>query len=114
PLIEDVANAADSPSQAAPTPVRALETVAQGRESTTQVGARQQTNGHTRAPTKRVAAKPARHAKLDRVAGKSARHAKPDRVAAKPAQGAKLGQRRGAGPPPGAKEAHQKPKSKRA
>ncbi|OLB73440.1 MAG: hypothetical protein AUI16_17180 [Alphaproteobacteria bacterium 13_2_20CM_2_64_7] len=205
PLIEDVANAADSPSQAAPTPVRALETVAQGRESTTQVGARQQTNGHTRAPTKRVAAKPARHAKLDRVAGKSARHAKtqrvatksvqhaktervaaksgqqakaervaaksgqqakvervaaksgqqakvervaaksaqhaktqrvaakseqqaktqriaakssehakPDRAAAKPAQGAKLGQRRGAGPPPGAKEAHQKPKSKRA
>jgi hypothetical protein len=179
PLIGDVASAADSLSQAAPTPVRALQTAAQGRESTTQVAARQQTNGDTRAPTKRVAAKPARHAKLERVAGKSARHAKtqrvatksvqqaktqrvaaksgqqakvervaakseqhakpervaaksgrqaktervaakssehakPDRAAAKPAQDAKLGQRRGEGRPPGAKEAHQKPKSKGA
>jgi hypothetical protein len=192
PLIEDMASAADSLSQTAPTPVRALETAAQGRESTTQVAARQQTNGDTRAPTKRVAAKPARHAKLERVAAKSARHAKtqrvatksvqqaktervaaksgqqakaervaaksaqhaktqrvaakseqhakpervaaksgrqaktqrlaakssehakPDRAAAKPAQGAKLGQRRGGGRPPGAKEAHQKPKSKGA
>jgi hypothetical protein len=89
PLIGDVASAADSLSQAAPTPVRALETAAQGRESTTQVAARQQTNGDTRAPTKRVAAKPARHAKLERVAAKSARHAKTQRVATKSVQQAK-------------------------
>ena len=89
PLIEDVASAADSLSQAAPTPVRALETAAQGRESTTQVAARQQTNGDTRAPTKRVAAKPARHAKLERVAAKSARHAKTQRLAAKSGRPAK-------------------------
>ena len=192
PLIADVASAADSLSQAAPTPVRAWEAVAKGPEPTTQVAARPQTNGDTRAPTKRVAAKPARHAKTQRVATKSMQHAKTqrvatksvqqaktervaaksgqqakaervaaksaqhaktqrvaakseqhakpervaaksgrqaktqriaakssehaqtDRAAAKQAQGAKLGQRRGGGRPPGAKEAHQKPKSKGA
>jgi hypothetical protein len=166
PMIEDVASAAESLSRAVPPSVRALEAVAKGPEPTTQVAARQQTNGDTRAPTKRVAAKPARHAKTQRVAtksmqhattqrvaaksgqqakvervaaksaqhaktervaakseqqaktqrlaAKSSEHAKPDRAAAKPAQDAKLGQRRGGGRPPGAKEAQQKPKSKRA
>jgi hypothetical protein len=80
-LIEDVASAADSLSRAAPTPVRALEAVAKGPEQTTQVAARDQTKRDT--PTERVAAKPARHAKLERVAAKSARHAKAERRAAK-------------------------------
>jgi hypothetical protein len=191
PLIEDVASAADSLSQAAPTPVHALQTAAQGRESTTQVAARQQTKRNARVAVERVAAKPLRHAKAERVAAKSARHARTERLAAKSvqhaktqrvaaksrqqakaervatksmqhaktqrvaaesgqqakaervaaksaqhaktqrvaakseehaknraaakqAQGAKLGQRRGGGRPLGAKEAHQKPKSKRA
>jgi hypothetical protein len=177
-LIEDVASAADSLSRAAPMPVRALEAVAKGPEPTTQVAARQQMNRDTREPTERVAAKSARHAKLERVAksarhaktqrvaaksvqhakaervaaksgqqakaervaaksarhaktervaaksgqqvkterlaAKSSAHAKPGRAAAKSAQDAKLGQRRGGGRPLGAKEAHQKPKSKGA
>jgi hypothetical protein len=126
-LIEDVASAADSLSRAAPMPVRALEAVAKGPEPTTQVAARQQMNRDTREPTERVAAKSARHAKTQRVAAKSGQqvkterlaaksseHAKPDRAAAKSAQDAKLGQRRGGGRPLGAKEAHQKPKSKGA
>jgi hypothetical protein len=87
PLIEDVASAADPLSRTAPTPVRALEASAKGPEPTTQVAARQQTNRDT--PTERVAAKPARHAKLERVAARSARHAKTDRVAAKSGQQAK-------------------------
>jgi hypothetical protein len=66
------------------------------------------------AKTQRVVAKSEQHAKTQRLAAKSSEHAKPDRAAAKPAQDAKLGQRRGGGRPPGAKEAHQKPKSKRA
>ena len=66
------------------------------------------------AKTQRVAAKSEQQAKTQRLAAKSSEHAKPDRAAAKPAQDAKLGQRRGGGRPPGAKEAHQKPKSKRA
>jgi hypothetical protein len=81
PLIEDVASAADSLSRVAPTPVRALEAAAKGPEQTTQVAAREQTKRDT--PTERVAAKPARHAKLERVAAKSARHAKAERHAAK-------------------------------
>src|SRR6266545_6866951 len=66
------------------------------------------------AKTQRVAAKSEQQAKTQRIAAKSSEHAKTDRAAAKQAQGAKLGQRRGGGRPPGAKEAHQKPKSKGA
>jgi hypothetical protein len=66
------------------------------------------------AKTQRVAAKSEQQAKTQRIAAKSSEHAKTDRAAAKQAQGAKLGQRRGGGRPLGAKEAHQKPKSKRA
>jgi hypothetical protein len=84
-LIEDVASAADSLSRATPTPVRALEAVAKGPEQT--VAAGEQTKRDT--PTERVAAKPARHAKLKRVAARSARHAKTQRVAAKAVQHAK-------------------------
>jgi hypothetical protein len=87
PLIEDVASAADSLSRVAPTPVRALEAAAKGPEQTTQVAAREQTKRDT--PTERVAAKPARHAKLERVAAKSARHAKAERHAAKSGRPAK-------------------------
>jgi hypothetical protein len=87
PLIDDVASAADSLSRVAPTPVRALEAAAKGPEQTTQVAAREQTKRDT--PTERVAAKPARHAKLERVAAKSARHAKAERHAAKSGRPAK-------------------------
>jgi len=62
----------------------------------------------------RVAAKSGQQVKTQRVAAKSSEHVKPDRAAAKSAQDAKLGQRRGGGRPLGAKEAHQKPKSKGA
>jgi hypothetical protein len=67
------------------------------------------------AKTQRVAAnKSEQQTKTERVAARSEQHAKTERAAAKPAQDAKLGQRRGGGRPLGAKEAHQKPKSKRA
>jgi hypothetical protein len=89
PLIEDVASAADSLSQAAPTPVRALEAVAKGPEPTTQVAARQRTKRNARVAVERVAAKPLRHAKAERVAAKSARHARTERLAAKSVQHAK-------------------------
>jgi hypothetical protein len=80
-MIEDLANTADSLPRAAPTPVRILEATAKGPEPAARVAAREQTKRDT--PTERVAAKPARHAKLERVAAKSARHTKTQRVAAK-------------------------------
>jgi chemotaxis protein histidine kinase CheA len=66
------------------------------------------------AKTQRVAAKSAQQAKTQRVAAKSSEHAKSERAAAKSAQNAKVGQRRGGGRSLGAKEANQKPKSKKA
>jgi hypothetical protein len=65
------------------------------------------------AKAERVATKSGQQVKTQRLAAKSSERAKPDRAAAKSAQDAKLGQRRG-GRPPGAKEAHQKSKSKGA
>jgi hypothetical protein len=65
------------------------------------------------AKAERVATKSGQQVKTQRLAAKSSEHAKPDRATAKSAQDAKLGQRRG-GRPPGAKEAHQKSKSKGA
>jgi hypothetical protein len=106
-MIEDMVNAADSLSRAAPTPVRILEAAAKGPESAAGVAARQRTKREVRVARQRVASKPARHAKMERVAVKSAQpvkaepksaeHAKTGRVTAKPARDAKLGHRKGTG-----------------